>query len=257
MLVISPFAAAAGGKDWIPLRWPWEALAPGLRRNLWNIMVLNQTEAKINNTHWNIQNLDSQTLINIIPRCHDDWPVASGPKVEVAGEVGEAGVQVPGDELAARRGHASRQPGDRGCQGRNSGNWKYVSSENVTSIYSDGTHQAQFDQTRWQSYFLTRRERKVTEFGNPNLKTCHSMSFTGNIDKSMNQNKYRRGELKIVVMVTKRNKKLSIKSYFSLQPSLINLLHPQRSRAERDMRAEIMQYRSTCCLWWQCLGVYD
>ena len=72
----------------------------------------------------------------------------------------------------------------------------------------------------------------MTEFGNPNLKASHSMSFTGNIDKSMNQNKYRRGELKIVVMVTKRNKKLSIKSYFSLQPSLINLLHPQRSRAE-------------------------
>ena len=59
--------------------------------------------------------------------------------------------------------------------------------------------------------------------------------------KSMNQ-KYRQSELKIVVMTTKRNKKSSKKSYFSLQPSLINLLHPQRSRAERDMRAGIMQY---------------
>ena len=81
----------------------------------------------------------------------------------------------------------------------------------------------------------------MTEFGNPNLKASHSMSFTGYVVKSMNQ-KYRRSELKIVVMATKRNKKLSIISYFSLQPSLINLLHPQRSRAERDMRAGIMQY---------------
>ena len=66
----------------------------------------------------------------------------------------------------------------------------------------------------------------MTEFGNPNLKASHSMSSTGNIDKSMNQNKYRRGELKIVVIVTKRNKKLiSIRSYFSLQLSLICCTH--------------------------------
>ena len=81
----------------------------------------------------------------------------------------------------------------------------------------------------------------MTEFGNPNLKASHSMSLTGYVVKSMNQ-KYRRSELKIVVMATKRNKKLSIISYFSLQPSLIILLHPQRSRAERVMRAGIMQY---------------
>ena len=181
----------------------------------------------------------------------------AGPKLRLLARLARLESRSPVTSLLPAVGTPAVSPGTVVVRGEIPGTGNMFSSENATSIYSDGTHQAQFDQTRWQSYFLTRRERKVTEFGNPNLKTCHSMSFTGNIDKSMNQNKYRRGELKIVVMVTKRNKKLSIKSYFSLQPSLINLLHPQRSRAERDMRAEIMQYRSTCCLWWQCLGVYD